>query len=208
VPVPGIPERATDNEGRAAEAQARHRDLPPAQSIAELEAAAEAADQAVIARGEARLDEPIDWWGGRAATRTVLMVRSFETWTHADDIRRVVGLAPVPPPTSSLLTMLHTACGFVPSLLAARDAYHPGRYVRLRFDDLGVAWDVDLGMVGGVVPATDAVMDVAAEITTASLAFCHVVSARLPATGLPHRVEGDARLAREIVEALPALAMV
>jgi uncharacterized protein (TIGR03083 family) len=208
VPVPGIPERATDNEGRAAEAQARHRGLPPAQAIAELEAAAEAADAAVVARGEARLDEPIDWWGGRAATRVALLVRAFETWTHADDIRRVIGVAPIDPPPSSLLTMVHTACGFVPSLLAARDAYHPGHIVRFRFDDLGVAWDVDLGVVGGVVPATDQDAGVDAEITTAALAFCRAVSARLPASGLPYRVVGDARLAGEIVDALPALAVV
>jgi hypothetical protein len=136
------------------------------------------------------------------------MVRAFETWTHADDIRRVIGIAPVDPPTSSLLTMIHTACGFVPSLLAARDAYHPGRFVRFRFDDLGVAWDVDLGVVGGVVPATDQDADVDAEISTGALDFCRAVSARLPASGLPHHVEGDTRLAREIVAALPALAVV
>jgi uncharacterized protein (TIGR03083 family) len=207
VPVPGIPERATDNEGRAAEAQARHRGLPPAQAIAELEAAAEAADAAVVARGDARLDEPIDWWGGRAATRIALMVRAFETWTHADDIRRVIGAQPVDPPPASLLTMAHTACGFVPSLLAARGAYHPGRVVRFRFDDLGVAWDVDLGVVGGVVPATDRDAAVDAEITTGAVAFCRAVSARVPG-GLAHSVEGDAGLAREIVDALPALAVV
>jgi uncharacterized protein (TIGR03083 family) len=208
VPVPGMPERATDNEGRAAEAQARHRGLPPHQAIAELEAAAEAADAAVIARGDARLDEPIDWWGGRTATGIALMIRAFETWTHADDIRRVVGAEPVAPPPSSLLTMTHAACGFVTSLLAVRGAYHPGRFVRFRFDDLGVAWDIDLGVVGGVVPATDEDADVDAAITTAALDFCRAVSARLPASGLPHRVEGDATLAAEIVAALPALAVV
>ncbi len=112
------------------------------------------------------------------------------------------------PPPSSLLTMVHTACGFVPSLLAARDAYHPGRFVRFRFDDLDVAWDVDLGLVGAVVPASDQDADVDAAITTGAVAFCRAVSARLPASGLPHRVEGDARLAVDIVEALPALAVV
>jgi uncharacterized protein (TIGR03083 family) len=208
VPVPGIPERQTDNEGRAAEAQARHRDLPPDQAIAELEASAEAADGAVVARGEARLDEQIDWWGGRTATGIALMIRAFETWTHADDIRRSIGAEPVSPPPLSLVTMTNAACGLVTSLLAVRGAYHPGRFVRFRFDDLGVAWDVDLGVVGGVVPASDAGAGVHATITTGALAFCRAVSARLPETGLPHRAEGDARLAADIVDALPALAVV
>ena len=69
VPVPGIPETATDNEGRTAQARARHAGRPPAYAVAELEAAAEAANTEVAARGEPNLDQPIDWSGSRAATR-------------------------------------------------------------------------------------------------------------------------------------------
>jgi uncharacterized protein (TIGR03083 family) len=206
VPVPGIPETAIDNEGRTAQARARHAGLPPAAAIAELEAAAEAADTEVAARGEARLDEPIDWWGGRAATRIVLLVRAFETWTHADDVRRALGAGPVVPPPASIVTMAHGACGLVPSMLAARDAYHPERLVRFRFPDLGgAAWDVDLGVVGDARPAGDGTVD--AEIVTDAVAFCRGVSARLPASGLRYTVVGDERLARAVVDALPALAV-
>jgi uncharacterized protein (TIGR03083 family) len=206
VPVPGIPETATDNEGRTAQARDRHRGRPPAAAVAELEEAAEAADTAVTARGEDRLDEPIDWWGGRAATRVTLLVRAFETWTHADDIRRAVGRGMVEPPPESVLTMAHAACGFVPSMLAARDAYHPGRVLRFRFRDLGdAAWDVDLGVVDSARPAGGDPVDV--EIVTEAVAFCRGVSARLPASGLPCRVVGDEALGRAVVDALPALAV-
>ena len=205
VPVSGIPETATDNEGRTAQARARHAGRLPAHAVAELEAAAEATDTEVTIRGEARLNEPIDWWGGRAATSVALLVRSFETWTHADDIRRAIGAGMVDPPLASLLTMAHAACGFVPSMLAVRGAYHPGRLIRFRFTDLGAAWDVDLGAVGGVRPAGDHAVD--AEIITEAAAACRAISARVDPRELGCEVVGDEQLAREVVDALPALAV-
>jgi uncharacterized protein (TIGR03083 family) len=206
VAVPGVRETATDNEGRTAQARARHAGRPPAYAVAELETAAEANDTEVTVRGEARLNELIDWWGGRAATGVALLVRAFETWTHADDIRRAIGTAMVEPPPASLLTMAHAACGFVPSMLAARGAYHPGRLVRFRFTDLGgAAWDVDLGTVGGVRPAADDAVD--AEIITDAAALCRCVSARVDPGALTYDVVGDEQLARDIVDVLPALAV-
>jgi uncharacterized protein (TIGR03083 family) len=206
VPVRGIPETATDNEGRTAQARARHAARPPAHAVAELEASAEATDAEVTVRGEARLNEPITWWGGRAATRIAVLVRAFETWTHADDIRRAIGADMVVPPPASLLTMAHAACGFVPTLLAAKGAYHPGRIVRFRFTDLGnAAWDIDLGTVGGIRPAGDDAVD--AEIVTEAAAACRAVSARLDPCQLAYGVVGDEQLAREVVDALPALAV-
>jgi uncharacterized protein (TIGR03083 family) len=206
VPVPGIPETATDNEGRTAQARARHADGPPGHAVAELEAAAEAVDTEVAARGEARLDEPIDWLGGRDPTRVALLVRAFETWTHADDIRRAIGAAMVLPPPASLLTMTHLACDFVPRLLAARGVDHRGQLVRFRFTDLGdAAWDVELGVLDGVRPAGDDTVD--AEIVTTAAAMCRGISARVDPRGLSYDVVGDAQLARDVVDSLPALAV-
>jgi uncharacterized protein (TIGR03083 family) len=206
VPVPGIPETSTDNDGRTAQARVRHAGRPPAYAVAELEAAAEATDAEVTIRGEARLKEPIDWWGGRAPTMVAVLVRAFETWTHADDIRRAVGAGMVVPPPASLLTMVHTACGFVPTMLAARGVDHSGRLVRFRFTDLdGAAWDVDLGAVGGVRPAGDEPVD--AEIVTEAVTACRVISARLDPHQLACDVAGDQRLASDVINALPALAV-
>jgi uncharacterized protein (TIGR03083 family) len=206
VPVAGIPETAIDNDGRTAQARARHLDRPPASAVAELEAAAEAVDATVAARGEARLDEPIQWWGMRSTTRAALLVRAFETWTHADDIRRAVGARSVVPPPASLLTMAHAACGYVPVMLAARGARYPGRFVRFRFTDLGdAAWDVDLGAIGGVRPAGDDAVD--AEIVAEAAAVCRCISARVEPRHLTYDARGDGRLAGEVIDALPALAM-
>lgn len=205
VPVPGVPERSTDNDERTAQAQDRHARRPPHAAVTELEAAAEVTDAAVVERGEDRVDDPIDWWGGRMATSIVLLIRAFETWTHGDDIRRAIGAEMSPPPVASALTMAHAACGFVPALLAAHGAYHPGRLVRLRFTDLDAAWDVDLGMIGGVRPAGDEAVD--AELVTDAVEFCRGISARVAPADIRYQATGDQQLARELVDALPALAV-
>jgi uncharacterized protein (TIGR03083 family) len=181
VPVDGVPETGTDNEGRTAATQARHRDLPPAAAVVELEAAAEAVDGEVVARGEAGLDDRIDWFGGPAAVRVPLTIRAFESWTHADDVRRALGVPMLPPPRPSLLTMTHSACGFVPGLLAARGAHHPDRWA------------------GGDPVDAELVLD--------AVDFCRAISARLPRDGVPYAATGDQGLAAEVVDALPALAM-
>jgi hypothetical protein len=67
------------------------------------------------------------------------------------------------------------------------------------------AWDVDLGAVGGVRPAGDDPVD--AEIVTAAAAACRCISARVDPGELTYEVFGDEQLARDIVDALPALAV-
>jgi uncharacterized protein (TIGR03083 family) len=209
-PVPGVTETERDNERRTAQAQARHRDLPPAAAVVELEAAAEAVDTVVstivATRGEGGLDDRIEWWAGPASIRFLLLVRAFEAWTHADDVRRALGLPHAAPPTASMLTMASSACGFVPGMLAARGAHHPGRVVRFHFPDLdpGAAWDVDLGVIGSTRPAGDAEVD--AEVTMTALDFCRSISARVRPEDIDFGAGGDATLAAEVVAALPALA--
>ena len=206
VPVPGVAETAQDNAGRTAAAQARHRELPPRAAVGELELAAEAVDQEAQARGEARLDERVEWWDGPTALRVALLVRAFETWTHADDVRRATGRPMVAPPEQSLRTMASAACGFIPAFLAAREVHHPGRVVRFRFDDLGpeAAWDIELGTIGAVRPAGEVEVDT--EIAMSGLAFCRAVSNR-PAGSTPdYAATGDSALAAAVIGALSALA--
>ena len=86
------------------------------------------------------------------------------------------------------------------------EADHPGRLVRFRFTDLGdAAWDVDLGGVGRVRPAGDDAVD--AELAVEAAAFCRGVSARVDPRALTYDVVGDEQLAGDVVDALPALAV-
>ncbi len=84
---------------------------------------------------------------------------------------------------------------------------HPGRLIRFRFTDLaGAAWDVDLGAVGGVRPAGDDAVDT--EIVAAAATVCRCISARIDPRELPYDVVGDEQLARDVIDALPALAVI
>ena len=209
VPVPGVPETAVDNEGRTAAAQARHRSLPPSAALGELAAAARAVEQGAAGLAgpdaEARLAEAVDWWGVPTPIGWVLMVRAFETWTHTDDIRRALGHPMQPPPPPSLATMTRAACGLIPLMLAARGERRAGGTVRVRLTDLAdTAWDVDLGQVGAAVPAGSTAAD--AEIAVAAVDLCRAVGNRMSG-GLPYTSVGDADLARTVVEATPALAV-
>src|SRR5262245_58452325 len=111
-PVAGVPETETTNEERTASTLARHRAMTPAETIAELEAAVAAVDAAVRDLDADELARDIDWWGLPTSIRTSLIIRAFETWTHADDIRHVVGLPQLSPPAPSLNTMGRNAAGW------------------------------------------------------------------------------------------------
>ena len=210
VPVAGVPETALDNEGRTAAAQARHRGLPPSAAIDEFEAAARAVEvalAAIDARGtDPGLAEEVDWWGVRTPIGWVLMVRAFETWTHTDDIRRALGQQMQPPPPPSLRTMSRSACGLMPLMLAVQGEQRPGEVVRVRFTDMtDTAWDVDLGEIGVAHVAGSGPVD--AEIALGAVDLCRAIGNRLSADGLAYTSSGDADLARVIVDATPALAV-
>ena len=95
----------------------------------------------------------------------------------------------------------------VPRTLAARGGYRPGRIARFRFTDLGdAAWDIDLGPAGAVRPAGDDAVD--AEIVTEAAAICRGISARIGPAELEYTVFGDDLLVSDIIDALPALAVI
>ncbi len=209
VPVTGIPETVADNVERTAQTRARLASRPPAAAVAELEASAEIGSAQASSRGEARLREPITWWGRATPTGAALVIRAVETWTHADDIRRAVGIDMASPPPASMLSMAHLACSLVPAALAATHRHGQlgtdSKLIRFRFDDLdGTAWDVDLGRRVGVRPAGTHAVD--AEITTDAVTFCRGFAARVSPGDIEHEFTGDGGLVSDVIASLPALA--
>jgi uncharacterized protein (TIGR03083 family) len=208
VPLAGTPETSGDNDARTAAARTRHQGRPPAEALGELRAAGDAVDRRATSLDDDALDAMIDWWGLTTRVRTALLVRAFETWTHADDVRRALGLPALPPPPASLRTMSATACGLVPLMLAVADVHRPGRVVRFTFTDLGGAsFDVALDEFGQAGPADAAPGQVDAAIEVDAISFCRCVANRLPPTELAYRSTGDAVLAREVIDATPTLAV-
>jgi uncharacterized protein (TIGR03083 family) len=204
VPV-AVPDRGRTNEARTAEAQARHRTLEPQAVVDELEAAAAAVDAQVSARSEAELDQLLDYWGRPTTVRGTLLTRAFETWTHADDVRRAAGLAEVAPPPATMFALCRAAVGLVPAMLRARGDEPPDALVRVHLSGPGAhTWDLTLPS-GPPEPAGAPAADV--ELFVDTVALCRAVSNRIPAGGLDYTSRGDTALAERIVGAIPALAV-
>jgi uncharacterized protein (TIGR03083 family) len=206
VALPSVPETETANEPRTALAKARHRDQPPTRALDELEEAAAAVDAHVSGLSPDQLADTIEFWGQTTTLAGNLYARTFETWTHTDDVRRAVGAPEAPPPPPVMHQLCRAAVTVVPHMLRARGVEPPARLVRFHLDGPGGAsWDLALpdGVAG---PAGDAEPDI--ELTMGTVDLCRGVSARIPKGGLPYASRGDTVLAARIVDALPALAAV
>ena len=201
--TPAMPETDDQPETRAHAAVARHRTLAPSDTLAELTAVYELVRQAVAALGPAVSTALIQWFGLDLSLGHALTQRSFEIWTHADDIRAAVGIDPVPPPAGSLETMSHTAVDTIPIMLSARGVDTEGRRARIVLTGAGGgSYDIALGFADDTGPAEP---DVVVELDVVD--FCKAIGDRLTADELDYRATGDAELAAGIVGSLSALAV-
>lgn len=206
VDLPAVPETETANEARSALAMARHRDRPPAEALDELEAAAAAVDDHLSRLAPDQLDSTIVYWGRPTSLTSALYARSFETWTHTDDVRRAIGVPEAPPPPLVMHQLCRAAVSLVPHMLWVRGVEPPPRLVRFHLDGPGAAsWDLTFPD-GIAAPAGDAEPDT--ELIMDTISLCRGVSARVPDGGLPYTSTGDIALAARIIESLPALASV
>ena len=140
-------------------------------------------------------------WRGLGLTRDdTLLVRSFEAWIHADDLRGAAGLPTTPPETRHLSLMSDLAGRILPLALAVAGRAHDDMTARLVLTgDGGGEWLVAMG--AGDAGATPAVT-----VTADVLEWCRLVGDRIAPADLHHTIEGDAGLGRDLVAAAPALA--
>ncbi len=200
---PTLPETVNDNEARTELVLARHRTMTNAETLAELEACFRAVDDHVTQLGPEGIEADIMWWGIELRILTMLIVRSFETWTHADDIRRAVGLAQLPPPATSLACMSQVASSWAPMMMLARGFDMPDTSLELHLTGLGGGTHrVKLGF-GDIDLTTH---DPAAVVTIDVLDFCHIIGDRLAPADASYDVTGDLEVARTYVGVLDALA--
>ncbi len=200
---PPLPETTNENEARTAEVLARHRTMTNAETLAELEACYRAVDDRVTELGVDGIEAVVLWWGMDIRVMTMLIVRSFETWTHADDIRRAIGLDPLPPPATSLARMSQVAATWGPLLMLTRGHDLGATSIELHLSGIGGGTHrVNLGFetldLETHPPAATVTIDV--------LDYCHIISARLSPADVDYRATGDLEVARTYVDALDALA--
>ena len=143
-------------------------------------AAGLAASDALAPSRDVRRPPPMTrWFGSDMPTDLVLVIHSFETWTHTDDIRRSIGRPLATPSAAALHTMAASSMTMFPSALESSGRMRPGRTAR-------VVLDVSL-----TLPVVD---------------WCRRFSDGLTADDLDMLVHGDRRLGANLVGAAPVFA--
>jgi uncharacterized protein (TIGR03083 family) len=140
-------------------------------------------------------------WRGLGLTRDdTLLVRSFETWIHADDLRRTAGQPTTPPEPRHLSLMSDLARRILPLALAVAGRAHDDHTARLVLTgDGGGDWLVAMGAgEPGGTPAVTVTADV--------LDWCLLVGDRIDPVDFHVTIDGDADLGRDLVSSASALA--
>jgi uncharacterized protein (TIGR03083 family) len=138
---------------------------------------------------------------GLTFTRDSLLVtRSFEAWTHADDIRRAYGRPLEPPPPDVLRPIANLSVTTLPAGLEVTGRAHRGKTARVVLTGKGGGdWLIPVGF--SEVGATPDVV-----LTADVVDWCRCVSERLAPEALVREVEGDPSLADDLAAASSAFA--
>ena len=170
----------------------------PADTAAAWRVQAELLLAHVSGASEAELKRPVPWFDGEAPMVVLAIVHAFETWVHAEDMRRATGRAPEAPSAADVARMSNLAVRLVADFMA--DGGHEGRAIRVVLTGAG-GGDWTLGL-GGFEPAGPPDVTLTADV----VAFCTLIGGRLSPAQLPRVVEGDGELGDELLRAAASLA--
>ncbi len=188
----------TDIDARTEALLARFGDRPTAETLALWRESVDALQS--WASEPANQDATVQWLGADIPLLDVLTIRAFESWIHADDIRRAIGQPLASPPVEHLTIMSDfsgrtTGFGL---LMAGRS--RPGKTARLVLTgDGGGDWLIAMG--GGDVAATADVT-----LTADVVDWCRLVGERIAPADLDCTIEGDADLGNDLLVAASAFA--
>ncbi|TDD45379.1 maleylpyruvate isomerase family mycothiol-dependent enzyme [Nonomuraea terrae] len=130
----------------------------------------------------------------RAPLRQALIQRTFETWTHADDIRAATDRTASPPRPEHVHMIIEFGLALLPRAMKG-----PRRDVSATMvltGPGGGSWTVPLS------PASD---HVAVVISADAVEFCRLLGNRWPPGSFPYAAEGDPALARDLIRAAATL---
>jgi uncharacterized protein (TIGR03083 family) len=123
---------------------------------------------------------------------SLMVARTFELWTHADDIRRACGQPMATPSAGDLATMSNVSVTSLP--LTAHVVRPDVPDVRARVvltGDGGGVWDLTLGRGG------DEAVTVIADVVD----YCRMAARRIAPEALDIDIEGDAHIASLLLKA-------
>ena len=141
------------------------------------------------------------WHGAPVDVRSLLVIRTFELWTHADDVRVATGRARAEPDNAQLKLMTNLAAAILPLGLELTGRPHAGRTARLVLTGRGGGtWRCPLSASGSVTAHDDVLL------VADAIAFCRLAANRCTPAELDAYVEGDAGIAYDILQGMAALA--
>ncbi|MFI6597133.1 hypothetical protein ACIBHX_12800 [Nonomuraea sp. NPDC050536] len=143
------------------------------------------------------LDVELELAGTRPARgplRHALVQRTFETWTHADDIRTATGRHRTNPPPGHVRMIAELGLALLPRALKG-----PRRDVS--------ATIMLTGPGGGTwtIPLSPTPARVSVVISADAVDFCRLLANRWPPNAFPYAAEGDTALAHDLVRAAATL---
>jgi hypothetical protein len=146
------------------------------------------------------LGRPAGFHGFPVTLGDLLVIRTFEIWTHEEDIRRTTGQPLRAPEADRLKLMTQLAIALLPPMLGAVGRTRAGKTAHVVLTGAGGgSWLVPMDAMSPGEPDVRVVAD-AAE-------FCRVAAARCTPTGLGADLDGDLDLADDLLAAVSALAV-
>ncbi len=148
---------------------------------------------AIRSRPEA-LDDRVVFHGWPVSVATLLVVRAFEVWTHADDIRRATGRALQTPPPRDVRAMSMFSVSTLPLLVPSELVKGPARIVLT--GPGGGTFDLD-------GPGSERTVTLVADVVD----YCRTAARRIDIDALPAVIEGDRDHAEALLTAARVLAV-
>lgn len=147
------------------------------------------------------LRAPGSWHGTPVDFAALLVIRTFELWTHGDDVLVATRRARHEPDNAQLKLMTNLAAEILPLGLEVIGRPHAGRTVRLVLTGRGGGtWRCPLAADSTVTPTDDVV------VVADAIGFCRLTANRCRPADLDPYVEGDEALAVDILAGMAALA--
>jgi uncharacterized protein (TIGR03083 family) len=163
--------------------------------------------EAASALSDAELDQPAHWHGANVDRRALLVIRTFELWSHSDDIRRAIGVPIIAPDVGRLSLMTRFAVRLIPTAMDMTGRGRPGGSARIVLTGPGGgAWSQPLGVKASARHDDDALSDADVSIVADGVDFCRVATRRLRPDELSASIDGDHQLGHDLLVSLGALA--
>jgi len=148
-------------------------------------------------QGAGLLDRQVPLAGRRAIRRPLreaLIQRGFETWIHAEDVRRVLDLPPQRPSARQIADIVDFALRLLPAAMESAGRAHPAEAIRLALTGAGGG----VRLVG-LSPQSPAAGVVVAEVSLPAERFCRLLAGRLAGAPAIAEIGGDPEAAADFL---------